>query len=80
MDARRFEAQVNGHLAKLDYQIHGGVFQIDYVMVPSEIGGRGIGSALVKAALEWAKTERLKPNPICGFARAYMDHHPELKD
>lgn len=78
--ARRFEAQVDGHLARLDYQRQDGVLQIDYVFVPSEIGGRGIGGMLVRAALEWAQQEGLKPNPICGFARRYLEKNPEFQD
>jgi predicted GNAT family acetyltransferase len=76
----RFELLVDGHLAKLDYQVRDGLLQIDYVSVPSAIGGRGIGGMLVRAALEWGQREGLKPHPICGFARAYLEKHPEFRD
>lgn len=79
-EKERFELQVDGHLGVLNYQQKDNLFQIDYVSVPAEIGGRGIGSDLVRASLEYAQKEGLRPVPICGFARAYLQQHPEYQD
>jgi predicted GNAT family acetyltransferase len=72
-EARRFETVVDGHEARLDYQLRDGVLQIDYVYVPSQIGGRGIGGMLVQAAVEWAEQEGWSVTPVCGFARRYLE-------
>ena len=75
----RFETQVEGYTAVLDYTLRDGVMQIDYVLVPSEIGGRGIGGALVKAAVDWADAEGLRIHPICGFARRAIEKMNERR-
>lgn len=69
----RFQAVVGGHLALLDYQAAGGVFQIDYVYVPATYRGRGIAGQLMEAALAYARAANLRVNPVCSYARAYMD-------
>lgn len=35
--------------------------------------GRGIGNLLMKAAVEWAKTNHYTINPICSFAKKYLE-------
>jgi predicted GNAT family acetyltransferase len=77
---QRFELELDGHLAKLDYQLRDGVLQIDYVYVPQAIGGRGLGGRLVRAALEWGQREGLKPIALCSFANAWLQNHPEFRD
>jgi predicted GNAT family acetyltransferase len=48
--------------------------------VPKELEGRGIGSALIRGVLDTARREGLKVNPLCPFAKAYIDKHPEYAD
>ena len=68
----RFQAELGGHLAMLNYQILGGMFQIDYVYVPALYRNRGYGSQLMEAALTFARENGLKVMPVCSYARAYM--------
>jgi predicted GNAT family acetyltransferase len=42
--------------------------------------GRGIGSALIRGVLDIARSEGLKVNPLCPFAKAYIEKHPEYVD
>jgi predicted GNAT family acetyltransferase len=35
--------------------------------------GRGIGSLLMKNAMEWAKTQQYVILPICPFAQKYIE-------
>ena len=35
--------------------------------------GRGIGSLLMKAAVEWAETNHYTIHPVCSFAAKYME-------
>ena len=51
---RRFEIEVDGYKAHVAYSIHDNGLDIRHTIVPSEIGGRGIASALVKAAYDFA--------------------------
>jgi predicted GNAT family acetyltransferase len=76
----RFEATVEGHLAKAEYRLEPGVLVITHTVVPPELEGRGIGGALVKTALAHARSHGLKVKPECSYARAYMERHPETQD
>jgi uncharacterized protein len=68
----RFESQVEGGTARLDYRINAGMFIIDFVFVPTRLRGRGLGAALVDEAARWAEDQKLEIYPICGFAREYI--------
>ena len=50
-----------------------------YTIVPSEIGGRGIASALVKAAYDFALENALKPIATCSYAVVWLQRHPEYQ-
>ena len=59
-EQRRFEIEVDGYEAHVAYSIHDNGLDIRHTIVPSEIGGRGIASALVKAAYDFALENALK--------------------
>jgi predicted GNAT family acetyltransferase len=44
------------------------------------LNGRGIGSALVRGALEQVRARGLKVVAKCPFVSAYMSKHPEFSD
>jgi len=48
--------------------------------VPPEMSGHGIGSQLVRGALEAARAQGLKVVPKCPFVAAYMAKHAEFND
>jgi predicted GNAT family acetyltransferase len=48
--------------------------------VPEEHGGKGLGTALIRAGLAAARTRGLKVIPICPFFAAYMQKHDEVQD
>jgi len=76
----RFIAEVEGHQAHLDYELAGGEMRITHTRVPSDIGGRGIAGELVRVALLHARNEGLKVEPLCSYADAWMQRHPEFAD
>ena len=73
----RFELTVDGHLAATYYRISGDVITFVHTEVPSELGGKGIGSKLVKGALDQGRREGLKLVAECPFVKGYIDKHPE---
>lgn len=75
--ARRFELTVDGHTGFLQYAKATGRINLLHTEVPPELGGRGVGGTLAKAALEYARQEQLKVIPTCPFVRTYLDRHPE---
>lgn len=76
----RFTTSVEGTRAHLDYLRGNGVITITHTRVPDAIGGRGIAGALVQAAMEYARAERLKVNPACSYAASWMQRHLEYAD
>ena len=48
--------------------------------MPPALEGRGIGSRLVRAALEKVRAEGLKVVALCPFVKAYIEKHPEEQD
>jgi predicted GNAT family acetyltransferase len=76
----RFELDVEGGTAVAYYHLSPGVITFTHTEVPPELGGRGIGSALVRGALEAARARGLKVVAKCPFVSAFMAKHPEFND
>jgi predicted GNAT family acetyltransferase len=78
--AHRFETRVDDSLCELDYTLDQGVMTITHTLVPEAVGGRGLAGALVRAALDTARSEGWKVLPACSYAKAWMERHPEFDD
>jgi predicted GNAT family acetyltransferase len=77
---KRFELDLNGATAAAYYQLSPGVITFTHTEVPPEMAGHGIGSQLVRGALEAARAQGLKVVPKCPFVSAYMAKHAEFND
>ena len=73
----RFQAVVEGQACVADYRQADGVLSITHTGVPPALEGRGIAAALMQAVFEHARAVGLKVAPLCSYARAYMQRHPE---
>jgi predicted GNAT family acetyltransferase len=78
--ARRFEVAVDDALARVDYQLAGGVMRLYHTEVPPPLEGRGIAGAMVKAALAYARDAGLRVEPACSYVRVFMKRHPDTHD
>ena len=76
----RFELAIEGHLAATYYKIENGVITFIHTEVPPELGGKGVGSKLVKDALDQVRKEGMKVIAQCPFVKAYIDKHNEYAD
>jgi len=76
----RFEMDADGELAVAYYRREPGVITFTHTEVPAELNGKGIGSRLVKGALDAARAQGLKVIPKCPFVRAYIEKHAEYAD
>lgn len=78
-DKHRFETTIDGHTAYLSYVENGDVLIYNHTIVPDELGGQGLGKALVKHALDYAQAQGKKVMPTCSFVAAYIDKNPEYQ-
>ncbi len=76
----RYELDVDGHIAAAYYTLKDGVITFTHTEVPKELEGRGIGSRLVKGALQQVRAQGLKIVPQCPFVDGYIGKHPEFAD
>lgn len=72
-----FQTVVDGETARLMYHVADGALDVRHTIVPGEIGGRGIASALVKAAYDYALANELVPVATCSYAVKWLERHPE---
>lgn len=78
---QRFEIHLDdGTVAFADYRAMDGKVVFPHTVVPPQHEGQGIGSALAKASLDWARAKGLKVVPACSFYANYMKRHPEVQD
>jgi predicted GNAT family acetyltransferase len=68
-------------LAELTYSVApGGQVTLEHTVVDDELRGTGAGKHLVRAAVEWARSESRPLVPICPFARSVIEKTPEYRD
>ncbi len=79
---RRYEAVVGQVTIAgvLDYQETSELVVLTHTEVDPAHEGRGIGSALARAALEDIRERRLKALVICPFVIGWLRNHPEYQD
>ena len=75
----RFETEIDGRLSVADYELRGTEMIMTHTFVPPELRGRGIAAKLVRSALEYARSERLKVVPACSYVEVYFKRYPEFR-
>jgi predicted GNAT family acetyltransferase len=80
-DELRYEGWVGGHLAGYAaYRTGDEVIVFTHTVVEPEFEGRGVGSAIVRHALDEVRrdgTRRVVPE--CAFVRAWIDRHVDYQ-
>jgi predicted GNAT family acetyltransferase len=76
----RFELDINGAVAAAYYDPAPGIITFTHTEVPAELNGRGIGSKLIKGALDAVRAQGLKVVAQCPFVRAYIEKHADYAD
>ena len=77
---RRYELDVEGHVAFTEYKLGNGEVTFLHTEVPSELSGRGVGSALAAGALDAVRETGLKVVPRCEFIAHFIKRHPAYQD
>ena len=78
--AHRFELEAEGRTAVSEYRRRNGTIVFTHTEVPLQLEGKGIGNALAKSALDYARSEGLRVVPRCRFIAAFIKRHPEYQD
>jgi uncharacterized protein len=77
----RFEILVDGEPAGLaTYRLRPGTIVFLHTEIGDEYEGKGLGSVLVEAALDSARSRGLRVVPSCPFVRAWIERHPDYAD
>lgn len=77
-ESGRFEISIGDMLAVAEYVRGVDELVLTRTFVPPALRGRGLAEALVRAALDFARTERLRVVPACSYVAAFVERHPDL--
>lgn len=73
----RFEVNLNGEFAFIEYKWYKGDIAFMHSVVPESFGGKGIGSKMARAGLDYAAKESLKIMLYCPFVSKFVKEHEE---
>ena len=77
---QEFTLEVDGERAVAAYQLYGDEIVFTHTVVPPAIEGRGVGSRLIRVALDSARDRGLKVVPQCPFVADFIRKHPGYRD
>lgn len=77
---RRYELEIDGQVAFLNYRRDGRTLIIPHVEAPPALRGTGAAGRLMAGVMEIARAEKLKVVPVCGYAAAWLRRHREWGD
>jgi predicted GNAT family acetyltransferase len=74
----RFEIYSDGELAGFaDFKIENQMISYTHTEIDPRFGGQGLGSQLIKEALDEALEQNLEVAPYCSFVSAYIKKNSE---
>jgi predicted GNAT family acetyltransferase len=78
----RYVTVVDGHEAELTYSKIGDTGNViaDHTGVPDAIGGRGVGSALIRYLVADARNNNFKISALCPFVKVFFQRNPDWSD
>jgi uncharacterized protein len=77
----RFEIRVGEDVAGIAaYHLHGSVADFTHTKIDDAFEGRGLGSRLIRAALDDTRAAGRQVLPHCPFVRAFIEKHSEYAD
>ena len=79
--AGRYEARAADRVLGLAaYRRHGDQVVFTHTEVDPDAGGSGVGSTLVRGALDDVRAHGRRVVPRCPFVRAWIERHPDYAD
>ncbi|MCB0127564.1 MAG: N-acetyltransferase [Caldilineaceae bacterium] len=77
--ASRFEAEIEGRLAVVDYERRGDVLYFTHTGTPVPYRGQGVAGKVTAAALAYAREQGFQVVPICSFTSAFIRRNPQYQ-
>lgn len=78
-DKKRFEMEIDGHFAFIDYKVYGSQMALVHTETEPELSGKGAAAAVVKKTLQYFDDNDIPLLPFCPYVLAYIKRHPEWK-
>ena len=78
-DKKRFEIEVDGHYAFIDYREMGDDIALVHTETEPELAGKGAAGAVVEKTLHYLDDNNVALHPFCPYVFAYIKKHPEWK-
>ena len=80
-ERHRFEILAEGEVAGFAlYRLRGDEITLSHTEIADAYEGRGLGSVLVRHALDAARGRGLSVLPACPFVRSWIARHPDYTD
>lgn len=79
-EKKRYEFKLPEHSPHIEYIRTKDKIYLTHTEVPVALEGQGIGTELVKQALQDVKDKDLTLVPLCPFVAHYIKEHPEWKE
>lgn len=77
----QYETTIDGHTGYAAYDLEDpDRIVLTHTIVPPELEGRGVASAIVTYALNDARARNLKVVPQCPYVASFIKRHPEYQD
>ena len=77
---QQYEFRISDLIPRIEYiKTKNGEIYLTHTEVPSALEGKGVGSSLVRLALEDIERQQLRLVPLCPFVAGYVQKHPEWK-
>ena len=74
----RFEFQLCGHTAFVEYKLNNHVLTITKTFVPKELEGQGIASNLIQKVAEFCYEQGYDVKATCSYAVTWLRKHPTI--
>jgi uncharacterized protein len=78
--SHRLELWIGDTMAFIDYKILQDKLFLIHTEVPPALEGKGVGTAIVQKALQYAKDNHYLVVPICPFVQVYLKRHSQWND
>lgn len=79
-EAGRYELDTGQGVAFADYVLGGERITFPHTVVPAAAEGQGVGSRLIRFALDDARARGLTVVPQCSFVASYIERHAEYRN